>query len=196
MKQCSPWRNSSRRARLMCNTLPTKAASPSPFVGVSTHTHITLLTLSSSLRVKGLTRGWYCWLTKAYKLAPPLLNKQCGTKHAHQRSWATHGPSNLGRVWHSPPSKNPMSSSVQLTRIVPTHTPCRVPHPRPTRACICPHTDPSKCPGTFPLSARPYVQCRPICHAVCPISGPHTPCPYVRTLTRTRNHEGRLWYHL
>jgi hypothetical protein len=75
-----------------------------------------------------------------------------------------------------PPSKNPTSSSVQLTRPVLTHTPCRVPHPRPTRTCICPHTDPSKCPGTFPLSARPYVQCRPICHAVCPISGPHAPC--------------------
>jgi hypothetical protein len=57
-----------------CNTLPTKAAPPSPFVGASTHTHITLLTLSSSLCVKGLTRGWYGWWTKAYKLAPPLLN--------------------------------------------------------------------------------------------------------------------------
>jgi hypothetical protein len=80
-------------------------------------------------------------------------------------------------------------------------------------------------------------QCRPIRHAVCPISGPHAhayvrtltranvhepyllahnrtssvdpyamPCvpsqahtrhePYVRTLTRTRNCEGRLGYHL
>jgi hypothetical protein len=73
-----------------------------------------------------------------------------------------------------PPLKNLTSSLVQLTR--PTHTPCRVPHPRPTRACICLHTNPSKCPGTFPLSARPYVQCRPICHVVCPISGPHAPC--------------------
>jgi hypothetical protein len=79
-------------------------------------------------------------------------------------------------VTFTPPSKNPTSSSVQLTRPVLTHTPCRVPHPRPTRTCICPHTNPSKCPGTFPLSARPYVQCRPICHAVCPISGPHAPC--------------------
>jgi hypothetical protein len=75
-----------------------------------------------------------------------------------------------------PPSKNPTSSSVQLTHPVPTHTPCRVPHTRPTRACICLHTNPSKCPGTFPLSARPYVKCWPICHAVCPISGPHAPC--------------------
>jgi hypothetical protein len=75
-----------------------------------------------------------------------------------------------------PPPKNPMSSSVQLTHPVPTHTPCRVLHPRPTCACICPHTDPSKCSGTFPLSARPYVQCRPRCHDVCPISGPHAPC--------------------
>jgi hypothetical protein len=74
------------------------------------------------------------------------------------------------------PSKNPTSSSVQLTRPVPTHTPCCVPHPRPTCACICPHTDPSKCPGTFPLSTQPYVKCRPICHVVCPISGPHAPC--------------------
>jgi hypothetical protein len=39
-----------------------------------TRTHNTLLTLSSSLRVKGLTRGWYGWWTMAYKLAPPLLN--------------------------------------------------------------------------------------------------------------------------
>jgi hypothetical protein len=43
----------------MCNTLPTKAAPPSPSVGASTHTHSTLLTLSSLLRVKGLTRWWY-----------------------------------------------------------------------------------------------------------------------------------------
>jgi hypothetical protein len=57
----------------ICNTLPTKAAPPSPFVGASTRTHSTLLTLSSPLRVKGLTRGWYGWWTKAYKLAPPLL---------------------------------------------------------------------------------------------------------------------------
>jgi hypothetical protein len=55
------------------NTPPTKAALPSPSVGASTRTHSTLLTLSSSLRVKGLTRGWYGWWTKAYKLAPALL---------------------------------------------------------------------------------------------------------------------------
>jgi hypothetical protein len=63
-----------REFLLACNTLPTKAAPPSPSVGASTRTHSTLLTLSSSLRVKGLTRGWYGWWTKAYKLAPPLLN--------------------------------------------------------------------------------------------------------------------------
>jgi hypothetical protein len=57
-----------------CNTLPTKAAPPNPSVGASTHTHSTLLTLLSSLHVKELTRGWYGWWTKAYKLAPPLLN--------------------------------------------------------------------------------------------------------------------------
>jgi hypothetical protein len=39
----------------ICNTPPTKAAPPNPSVGVSTRTHSTLLTLSSSLRVKGLT---------------------------------------------------------------------------------------------------------------------------------------------
>jgi hypothetical protein len=94
---------------------------------------------------------------------------------------SAHGPLMGHPNWagcdiHPPPSNNPMSSSVQLTRQVPTHTPCRVPHSRLTRTCICPHTDPSKCPGTFPLIARPYVQCRPICHAVCPISGPHAPC--------------------
>jgi hypothetical protein len=87
-----------------------------------------------------------------------------------------HGPSKLVGCDIQPPSKNPTSSSVQLTRPVSAHTPYRVPHPRPTRASICPHTDQSKCPGTFPLSARPYVQCRPIFHVVCPISGPHAPC--------------------
>jgi hypothetical protein len=56
-----------------CNTPPTKAAPPSPSVGASTRTHSTLLTLSSSLCVKGLTRGWYGWWTKAYELAPALL---------------------------------------------------------------------------------------------------------------------------
>jgi hypothetical protein len=90
------------------------------------------------------------------------------------------------------PSENPTSSSVQLTRPMPTHTPCRVPHPRPTRACICSHTDPSKCLGTFPLSARSYIQCRPICHAVCPIQTHTRHAHYVRTLTRTRNRESRL----
>jgi hypothetical protein len=55
------------------NTLPTKAAPPSSSVGASARTHSTLLTLSSSLRVKGLTRGCYSWWTKANKLAPPLL---------------------------------------------------------------------------------------------------------------------------
>jgi hypothetical protein len=57
-----------------CNTPPTKAAPPNPFVEASTRTHSTLLTLSSSLRVKGLTRGCYGWWTKFYKLAPPFLN--------------------------------------------------------------------------------------------------------------------------
>jgi CRISPR/Cas system-associated endoribonuclease Cas2 len=42
-------------------TPPTNAALPSPSVGAGTRTHSTLLTLSSSLRVKGLTRGWYGW---------------------------------------------------------------------------------------------------------------------------------------
>jgi hypothetical protein len=37
------------------NTPATKAAPPSPSVGASTRTHSTLLTLSSSLRVKGFT---------------------------------------------------------------------------------------------------------------------------------------------
>jgi hypothetical protein len=91
-----------------------------------------------------------------------------------------------------PPSNNPTSSSVQLTRPVPTHTPCRVSHPRPTCVCICPHTDPSKCPGTFLLShdctssADPYgMPCDP--------SQPHVRhALYVRTLTRMRNRKGRL----
>jgi hypothetical protein len=58
----------------LCNTLLTKAAPSNPSVGVSTRTHSTLLTLSSSLRVKGLTQRCYGSWTKAYKLAPPLLN--------------------------------------------------------------------------------------------------------------------------
>jgi len=45
-----------------------------PFRGASPLTHSTSLTLSSSLRVKGSTRRCYGWRTKAYKLAPPLLN--------------------------------------------------------------------------------------------------------------------------
>ena len=57
-----------------CNTLSSKAAPPNPAIGVGTRTHITLLTLSSSLRVKGSTRRCYGWGTKAYKLASPLLN--------------------------------------------------------------------------------------------------------------------------
>jgi hypothetical protein len=88
-----------------------------------------------------------------------------------------------------PPSKNPTSLSVQLTRPVSTHTPCRVSHPRPTRTCICPQTNPSKCPGTFPLSVRPYVQCGPICHVVCPLSGPHAPralCPHTDPYAQPR----------
>jgi hypothetical protein len=60
--------------RILCNTTPTKAAPPSPSVGASTRTHSTLLTLSSSLCVKGLTRGCYGWWTKPYKFAPPFLN--------------------------------------------------------------------------------------------------------------------------
>jgi hypothetical protein len=64
------------------------------------------------------------------------------------------------------PSNNPTSSCIQLTRPLPTHTSSRVPHPRSTHACICPHTDPSQCPWSFPLSTQPHVQCWPICHAV------------------------------
>jgi hypothetical protein len=79
------------------------------------------------------------------------------------RSWAIQ----IGSGVTFTPSKNLTSSPVQLTHPGPTHTPCRVPHPRPTCACICPHTDPSKCPGTFPLSARPYVQCT---HMPCRVS--------------------------
>jgi hypothetical protein len=58
---------------VVCNTPPTKARPPSPSVRASTRTHSTMLTLLSSLRVKGLTRGWYGWWTKSNKLAPPLL---------------------------------------------------------------------------------------------------------------------------
>jgi hypothetical protein len=41
------------RKEIICNSPSTKAALPSRSVGVSTRTHITLLTLLSSLRVKG-----------------------------------------------------------------------------------------------------------------------------------------------
>jgi hypothetical protein len=57
-----------------------------------------------------------------------------------------------------------------LTHPVPTHMPCCASHLRPTHACICPHTNPRKCPGMFPFSARLYVQCWPICHAVCNVA--------------------------
>jgi hypothetical protein len=50
------------------NTPATKTAPPNPSVGASTGTHSTLLSLSSSLRVKGLTRECYGWWTKAYQL--------------------------------------------------------------------------------------------------------------------------------
>jgi hypothetical protein len=71
-----------------CDTSPTKAAPLSPSVGVSTRTHSTLLTLSLSLRVKGLTRGWYGWWTKAYKVAPP-----CSTSNlALNTRTSAHGP--------------------------------------------------------------------------------------------------------
>ena len=44
------------------------------FRGASLLTHIISLTLSFSLRVKGLTQKCYGWKLKAYKLAPALLN--------------------------------------------------------------------------------------------------------------------------
>jgi hypothetical protein len=108
----------------------------------------------------------------------------------------TRAPAVMGHSWAIQigpgvtftPLKEPTSSSVQLTCPVSTHTPCRVPHPRPTRACICPHTDSSKCPGTFPFSARPYASCALCLHtdpyeqprgsALIPFVTPHPPKPH------------------
>jgi hypothetical protein len=102
-----------------------------------------------------------------------------------------HGPlmghPNWARCDIHPPSKNPASSSVQLTCSVPTHTPCRLPHPRPTRVCICPHTDPIKCPGTFPLNALPYISADPYAMPCVPSQAHTCLAPYVRTLTCKRN---------
>jgi hypothetical protein len=66
--QRRPW------TRHACNTPPTKVVPSSPSVGASTRTHSTMLTLSSSLHVKGLARVCYGWWTKTYKLVAPLLN--------------------------------------------------------------------------------------------------------------------------
>jgi hypothetical protein len=85
------------------------------------------------------------------------------------------------------PPKNPTSSSIQLTRLVPTHTPCRVPHPRPTRACICPHTDPRKCPGTSPLTHDCTSNVGPYVMSCVPSQAHMHHAPYVRTLNCTRN---------
>lgn len=51
---------------------------PSTSCGTSPHTHITSLKLSSSLRVKELTRRWYDWNTKDHKLARTYLYYQGG----------------------------------------------------------------------------------------------------------------------
>jgi hypothetical protein len=91
-----------------------------------------------------------------------------------------------------PPSKNPTSSSVQLNCLVPTHTPCCVPHPDPnahayvrtlTRENV---QEPSLLAQDRTSSANPYaMSCVPsqahTCHA-----------PYVRTLTCVRDRKGRL----
>lgn len=66
------------------------------------------------------------------------------------------------------PSNNLMSPSSNS----PAHVTRRVSHPSPT-CVICLHPDPGKCPRTFPLSARLYVQCQHhiSCHV---LTGPHT----------------------
>jgi hypothetical protein len=45
-----------------------------------------------------------------------------------------------------------------------------------------------------PHRSNSPVQCRPICHAMCPISGPHVHA-YVRTLTRANVQEHSLLAH-
>jgi hypothetical protein len=60
-----------------CNTSHAKLLIwPSSTRGTSLHMRSTSLTLSSSLRVKGLTRRCYVWNANAYKLALTLLNFQ------------------------------------------------------------------------------------------------------------------------
>jgi hypothetical protein len=79
---------------VVCNTPPTKARPPSPSVRASTRTHSTMLTLLSSLRVKGLTRGWYGWWTRLISWLHP-----CSTSNvALNTRTCAHGPSKLGRV--------------------------------------------------------------------------------------------------
>jgi hypothetical protein len=92
-----------------------------------------------------------------------------------------------------PSSKNPTSSSVQLTRTVPTHTPCRVPpsqaHTHMHMSCTLTRAnvqEPSLLAHDRTSSADPYAM-------PCVPSQAHTRhAPYVRTLTRTLNCEGRL----
>ena len=104
-----------RGSTLIPNVTPRPPTPHSPALPrASLLIYSTLLMLSSSLRVKGSTRRCYGWRTKAYKLTPPLLNYQGGTKYVHAAHMDhNRATSKLGRM--SPPSKNTTSSSVQLT---------------------------------------------------------------------------------
>jgi hypothetical protein len=68
---------------------------PSSDYGTGLHMRSTSLTLSSSLRVKGLTWRCYIWNDKSYKLALTLLNFQGSTKPTNTTphvSLGLHGP--------------------------------------------------------------------------------------------------------
>ena len=67
-----------------CNTLAQIRLMSSPPIGADPCLHSTPLTLSSSLRVKGLTRRCYIWYTRVYMLVLLSLNYQCGTKPTTQ----------------------------------------------------------------------------------------------------------------
>jgi hypothetical protein len=90
-----------------CNTPPTKAALPNPSVGASTRTHSTLLTFSSSLRVKGLT--WVVWLV--------------GCRVFYTDWWGRTGGV---RFWFAGPVQpKPVEFKIQTKRFLPEYRPVR-----------------------------------------------------------------------
>jgi hypothetical protein len=165
-----------------CNT------PPSPSVGTSTRTHSTRLTLLSSLRVKGLTRGCYgCW-TKAHCWLHP-----CSTSNvALNTHTCAHGQlmGHPNWVWFDikppPPQRTRRphwsNSPVQCRSI--RHVVCPIPAPH-AHAYVCTLTrtnvqEPFLLVHDHTFNTEPYAM-------LCVPSQSHTRhAPYVCTLTRTR----------